>query len=86
MSDFAGSLISGLGHDQLERDLLVAEVGHRGVAELVQPRSSFRARHRTASIRAARPTAGGTVHAGRGDHPPSAGQASRPLPCWSYQR
>ena len=38
----------GLGHDQLERDLLVAEVGRRGVAELMHPRSSFRARHRTA--------------------------------------
>ena len=38
----------GLGHDQLERDLLAAEVGRRGVAELAQPRSSFRARHSTA--------------------------------------
>jgi hypothetical protein len=26
----------GVGHDQLERDLLVAEVGRRGVAELVE--------------------------------------------------
>jgi len=28
--------VPGFGHDQLERDLLVAEVGRRGVAELVQ--------------------------------------------------
>ena len=40
--------VLGLGHDQLERDLLVAEVGRRGVAELMHPRSSFRARHCTA--------------------------------------
>lgn len=37
-------IVLGLGHDQLERDL----VGRRGVAELMHPRSSFRARHRTA--------------------------------------
>ena len=29
-------LVPGLGHDQLERDLLVAEVGRRGVPQLVQ--------------------------------------------------
>ena len=32
----ARGLVPGLGHDQLERDLLVAEVGRRGVPELVQ--------------------------------------------------
>src|SRR5450755_2891122 len=34
--DGARGLVAGLGHDQLERDLLVAEVGGRRVAELVQ--------------------------------------------------
>ena len=32
----ARGLVPGLGHDQLERDLLAAEVGRRGVAKLVQ--------------------------------------------------
>jgi len=32
----ARGFVPGLGHDQLERDLLVAEVGRRGVPELVQ--------------------------------------------------
>ena len=32
----AGGLVAGLGHDQLQRDLVVAEVGCCGVAQLVQ--------------------------------------------------
>jgi len=32
----AWRLVAGLGHDQLEGDLLVAEVGRCGVAELVK--------------------------------------------------
>jgi hypothetical protein len=32
----ARGLVAGLGHDQLQRDLLVAEVGGCGVAELVE--------------------------------------------------
>jgi len=32
----ARGFVPGLGHDQLERDLLAAEVGRRGVAKLVQ--------------------------------------------------
>src|SRR6202021_322816 len=34
--DGARGLVPGLGHDQLQRDLLVAEVGRGGVAELVE--------------------------------------------------
>ena len=32
----ARGLVPGLGHDQLKRDLLVAEVGRCGVTELVE--------------------------------------------------
>src|ERR1035441_6086974 len=34
--DGARGLVPGLGHDQLQRDLLVAEVGRGGVTELVE--------------------------------------------------